>query len=85
MSVEEISKHTLCARHCTVKKCLEDCLREVEEGGQYEHATKAIVIFLDDRDNKYKFGWYQAGMSMSGCISLVEVAKMTFLEHMDLL
>jgi hypothetical protein len=64
----------------SVEQMLEDALSEVKE--RRSTPTKALVLFLDDRDG-YNAGFRNCGFSMSQGIALLEVAKAMFLREMD--
>lgn len=70
----------------TVKEALEEALKDVEnhdvEGNAFNRATKILIVALDDSDNIYNTGFIQSGLRMSECISLVEVLKVRFMQHM---
>lgn len=58
---------------------LRDMIKDIESGER--HATKVLILRLDDTD-EYDVGFTQAGMSMSQCLALLEVAKQVVLEQM---
>jgi hypothetical protein len=73
------------ARMRSPEDALKDALAMVgaEDGGAFEKGKKVLIICLDTDDDQYVTNWLQAGMSMSECISLCEVAKTTFLTEMN--
>jgi len=68
----------------TIKQALESALEEVGERGAFEHGKKILILALEEGDNKdlYKISFVQAGMKMSECLTLCEVAKTLFLDEM---
>ena len=67
------------------KDALEDALGDIGKNGALEKGKKLIIISLDDEGNgdTYTVNWYQAGMKMSQCVALCEVAKIQFLTEME--
>lgn len=63
---------------------LNDAIKEFEEGkrGAFEFGKKVIIIVLDDTADNFEVNWMQAGMNMSECLSVCEVAKTQFLNAM---
>ncbi len=68
----------------TPEQMLLDSLRRVQSGGDCHKVKKAMVIFLDDNDGAYNTGFQQAGMRMSECVALCEVAKIKYLREMEI-
>ena len=60
---------------------LKDALKEVQSG-KLKDSKKLIVLALDDSDC-YDVRFMQAGMKMSECVALCEVAKTMFLTEME--
>lgn len=72
-----------CAHH---NRVLEDALHEITEahrGAFNKNCTKLLVLAIDDSDGNFQVSFIQAGMKMSECVSVCEVAKMVFLEQMN--
>ena len=62
---------------------LNDALEDIVKGsGAFKNGKKLIVICLDDTEDNYDISWIQAGMSMSECLALCDVAKARFLSQM---
>ena len=63
---------------------LKDALSYIGEDGAFKNGKKLIIICLDEgeKTDEYHISWVQAGMKMSQCVTLCEVAKMSFLEEM---
>ena len=68
--------------HRSPENMLEEALKEVREG-QWAGRKKALVITVDEEDDSYIVNWMQAGLKMSQCVSLCEVAKVKFLTEMN--
>ena len=75
MSVESLSEHTNNGKLRSPEQCLKECLEHIGELGALKDGKKILVIALDDTKENYQMNWYQAGMKMSECISVCEVAK----------
>lgn len=67
----------------TPRQALEDALNDIGERGAFEKGQKLLILALDDTSDNYAVSFVQAGMKMSECLSLCEVAKTVFLEQMD--
>lgn len=52
---------------------LEGCLKDIASGDV--DPTKLLIISLDDRDGSYQTSFWQAGMSCSQMVALLEVMK----------
>jgi len=64
----------------SVEDMLLDALERVRSGEKAN--KKAIVLFLDDTEDRYLHGFSQAGMAMSECVLLCEMAKTMFKDEM---
>ena len=64
----------------TIEDMLKDLIDDKERLGKY---NKAVVLLLND-DNQYTTGFNQAGMLMSECILLCEMAKDDFKQSMGI-
>ena len=63
------------------EQALNDALSDVGKRGAFREGKKILIIALDD-SNQYSISFVQAGMKMSECLALCEVAKTLFLEEM---
>jgi hypothetical protein len=61
------------ARHWSVEQMLEDTLADVRSGKI--NAAKALVLFLDDTDNRYSIQIRNAGLRNSEKLALLDIAK----------
>jgi glucan biosynthesis protein len=66
----------------TPKQALEEAISEIGKSGAFKEGKKVLVLALDDNGG-YNISFIQAGMKMSECVSLCEVAKTLFLGEMD--
>lgn len=71
-----------CASHASVEKTLQDALDMVGKSGAFEHGKKILILCLDDTSDEYNVGFLQAGMKMSECNNLCDVAKAIFKSEM---
>lgn len=65
------------------KQALEDALNDIGKRGAFENGKKLLILALDDNDEEYNVSFIQAGMKMSDCVGLCEVAKTIFLKNME--
>lgn len=83
MKLLKLSEKSNNAAHSTVRDKLFEALGDLERGeGTISKANKVLIISLDNTNDMYNYSFYQAGMSMSECIALVEVIKDEFLDIM---
>jgi hypothetical protein len=80
-SVTNLGEHSQDGRHWGVEQTLVDALEEVRRGER--KGSKVIVLFLDDGENKFDFGFRQGGMKASQIIALLEYAKAHFIHEMS--
>lgn len=74
------------ANLCSPQQALEDALREITEvnrGAFNKDCTKLLVLAVDDSSGSFQVSFIQAGMKMSECISLCEIAKLVFMREMN--
>ena len=70
--------------HRTVVQLLEDELKRWKSPEwKDEQRPKAVILYLDDSEGQYDAGWAQAGLKMSECLSLCEIAKELFKKEMN--
>jgi len=50
--------------------------------GAFANGKKVLIIALDDSEGKYDVSFIQAGLHMSECLSLTEIAKDMFKQEM---
>jgi len=64
------------------KDALNSVLKLIGEDGVLKKSKKILIICLDDTDNQYNVKFEQAGLNMSQCTALCEIAKTIFLREM---
>lgn len=64
------------------EQTLEISLNDIGKYGAFKNGKKLLVLCLDESEGNYSISFNQAGMKMSECVSLCEVAKIIFLEQM---
>lgn len=65
------------------KQALEDALESIGECGAFKGGKKILILALDEgTGDEYSISFIQAGMQMSQCVSLCEIAKAMFLDEM---
>jgi hypothetical protein len=84
--VKRLSEFTNSASHLSPVQACEDAIRELNErqrGAFNADCKKLLILSLDERDGQYKVSFIQAGMKMSECVALCEIAKNIFKEQMN--
>lgn len=84
-NITRLSDHADNGDMWTPIDALKDAIKEFEEGGEFHGVKKVMVLFVDDREEKYETTFRQAGMSSVDCISLCEISKIKFMKNMDFL
>ena len=64
------------------KQALEDAIKDIGSRGAFKDGKKLLIIALDDNDDNYSISFVQAGMSMSECNNLCDIAKTIFKTEM---
>lgn len=65
---------------------LEQALAEIRDDdprGAFANGKKMLILMLDDTEQRYEISYYNAGMKMSECVALSEMAKSKFKEDMN--
>lgn len=81
--VESMAEKSGNSKHLDISGALLDASEMIGKKGAFENGKKVLILALDDIDGNYSVSFVQAGMKMSECISLCEVAKTIFLEQMN--
>lgn len=63
------------------KQALEDAIKDIGVRGAFKNGKKLLIIALDD-DDQYSISFVQAGMTMSECNNLCDIAKTIFKTEM---
>ena len=82
MTVINLGEHAGSAIMMTPEQTLERALSNVGKKGSLKDGQKCIVLALDDTSGEYSVNFYQAGMKMSECVSLCEIAESIFKKEM---
>jgi hypothetical protein len=82
-NIISLSKKTGDAFMQSPEGALKDALKETGLGGCFEGRKKILILSLDDAEDEYNVTFLQAGMTMSQCVSVCEVAKAIFLKEMN--
>ena len=78
-----ISKATGDGTMQTPEMALNDALEDIRSGsGAFKNGKKLLILCVDDTEENYNLNWIQAGMTMSECLALCDVAKTRFLYQM---
>ena len=80
-NVADIGLHSGNGKMTSPINCLKDVIKCIEDGDI--SPNKILVITLNSKDDTYATSWHQAGMKMSDCLALIEVAKVRFLQEME--
>ena len=68
----------------TPEMTLRDSIEDIGERGAFKEGKQLLVLALDRGDgDMYSISFRQAGMNMSECITLCEIAKTIFLTDMN--
>jgi hypothetical protein len=63
-------------------QALQDAMEAVGKSGAFEKGKKVLILALDDTEENYSISFIQAGMKMSDCNNLCDIAKALFKEEM---
>ena len=77
-----LSEKAKSGAHRTPEDMLSEALEEVR-CGEFKENKKMIILTVDESNQSYNVTWMQAGMVMSQCVALCEVAKIKFLTEME--
>ena len=64
------------------EQALQDALDYIGKKGAFKEGKKLLVLCLDESNGEYIISYVQAGMKMSECATLCEIAKSSFLKEM---
>jgi len=67
----------------TPEDALKDALSSIGKEGSFKEGKKLLILSLDETDGDYAISFIQAGMKMSECLTLCDIAKIVFLEQMN--
>ncbi len=80
--VVNLGKKTRNAMMQSPSQALNDALESVGQYGAFEKGKKLLILALDDTEENYSISFIQAGMKMSDCNNLCDIAKALFKEEM---
>lgn len=61
------------------RQALEEAIIDIDnKRGAFAEGKKVLIIALDDSTGEYCISWIQAGMKMSECMALCDIAKGCF-------
>lgn len=63
-------------------QALQEALADIGKHGAFEKGKKLLILALDDTEENYSISFIQAGMRMSECNNLCDIAKALFKEEM---
>lgn len=67
----------------TPEQALQDAFKYIDKQGAFKNGKKLLILSLDDTEGNYTISFIQAGMKMSECLTLCDVAKTLFLTEMN--
>lgn len=85
-TVKRLSEFTNNASFISPVQACEDAIKELNErqrGAFNADCKKLLILALDERDGQFKVSFIQAGMKMSECVALCDIAKNLFKENMN--
>lgn len=83
LKVVELGKATNNGKVRSPESVLLDALEFVRDKEGAFSGSKILIIALDTDNDNYLTSWIQAGMKMSECLALCEVAKTVFLTNLN--
>ncbi len=64
------------------EQALRAAINDLGKFGAFKNCKKLLILALDESDDQFYISFNQAGMRMSECLALCEVAKTKFLKEM---
>ncbi len=81
-NIISLSEKTEDGKMHSPKQALELAISDIGNYGAFKEGKKLLILALDDAGG-YNVSFIQAGMKMSECLALCEVAKTLLLEQME--
>lgn len=81
-NIVRMSDKTNNASYSTPEQALRDALEEIGKRGAFKNGKKLLILALDDTDENFNVSFIQAGMKMSECVAVCDVAKNIFKSNM---
>ncbi len=82
-NVISLSDRTNNGGYSSPESVLRDTLNEIGKRGAFKNGKKLLILALDDTDENFEVSFIQAGMKMSECMAVCEVAKSIFKKNMN--
>ena len=79
-NVTELSEYSGSGLMRDPMAALKDVISLIEDGTI--DPNKILILSLETKNNIYSISWHQAGMKMSECLPLLDVAKIRILQEM---
>ncbi|TXH71302.1 MAG: hypothetical protein E6Q83_03610 [Thiothrix sp.] len=77
-NVTSLAAHTGSAKHTSVVEMLRQAIDDIEKGVDDYYPNKAVLLLLDDKNDKYRPGFYNAGMKASEMTALTKIMSDKF-------
>lgn len=77
-NVTSLAAHTGSAKYTSVVEMLRKAADDIEKGVDDYHPNKAVLLLLDDKDERYVDGFYNAGMRTSEMVGLTKIMSDRF-------
>lgn len=81
-NVISLAKKTDSAAFVSVEDALKEALADIGKNGAFKNGKKVLILAIDDTNENFDVSFIQAGMKMSQCVTVCEVAKTIFLRSM---
>lgn len=81
-NIVSLSDKTNNATFSSPESALRDALEELGKRGAFKQGKKLLILALDDTDENFHVSFIQAGMKMSECVAVCDVAKNIFKKNM---
>jgi len=86
-NIVNMASHFNSGKLANPEMVLQDALADIGKRGALKEGKNILILTLDQgkKGDGYSIGFYQAGMNMSECIALCDIAKTLFLTEMGYL
>lgn len=83
-NITTMAEHSAKAKHWSIEQMLQEELDDYKAGDM--PYNKAIILYLDDKDQKFNIGYSAAGfVDTTSIIAVLEAMKLEFLNKMNIL
>lgn len=69
-------------KNWSIEDALKSAIDDIGKNGALKNGKKVLILALDDTDKNFSVSFIQAGLNMSQCLTVCEVAKTIFLQQM---